>query len=85
MKHIISVLFGLGLMANAALLFIQAFQILKTKSSKGVSKFTFSGFALIQVIAIIHGIYQNDISLILGMVVSLIASISVIVLAVIYK
>jgi MtN3 and saliva related transmembrane protein len=85
MKHIISILFGLGLMANAGLFVVQVVKILKAKSAKGVSTFTFAGFSVLQVIAILHGIFQRDMSLILGMGASLLACGTITVLSIVYK
>lgn len=85
MKEIIGVIFGLGLMANAGLFVIQAVKILKTKSAKGVSILTFAGFCVLQVTGILHGIFQNDMYLLSGMIASLLACGTVTVLAIIYK
>ncbi|MCP5102105.1 MAG: hypothetical protein GY950_01935 [bacterium] len=85
MKEIIGVIFGLGLMANAGLFVIQAVKIIKTKSAKGVSILTFGGFSVLQVTGILHGIFQNDMYLLSGMVASLLACGTVTVLAIIYR
>jgi MtN3 and saliva related transmembrane protein len=84
-KHIIGVIFGMGLMANAGLFVIQAVKIVRTKSAKGVSIFTFAGFCVLQVTGILHGIFQNDMYLLSGMIASLLACGTVTILAVIYK
>jgi MtN3 and saliva related transmembrane protein len=85
MKQIVAILFGLGLMVNAALFVPQALKIFKTKSAKDVSLLTFAGFNVLQLIAIVHGFYQQDWSLILGMVASFIACGAVTLLGFIYR
>jgi MtN3 and saliva related transmembrane protein len=84
-KNIIGVIFGMGLMANAGLFVVQAVKIIKAKSAKGVSIFTFAGFNVLQITGILHGIFQNDMYLLSGMVASFLASGTVTVLAIRYK
>lgn len=85
MKQIVAVIFGLGLVCNALLFVPQVVALWRSKSSKGVSLITFGGFNILQIIAIIHGIYQHDISLVLGMAASLITSGAVTVLTLVYR
>jgi len=85
MKDIIAYIFGLGLMANAGLFVVQAFKIWRAKSSKGVSIITFAGFCVLQVTGILHGIYQEDMALLSGMIASLLACGTATILAIIYK
>ena len=85
MKEIVAVLFGLGLMVNAALFVPQAVKIFKTKSAKDVSLMTFAGFNVLQLIGIIHGILQQDLSLIIGMTASFLACGAVTCLGFIYR
>ena len=59
-------------MGNAALFVPQALAVWRKKSDEGISLITFGGFNVLQVIAIVHGVYQHDQALILGMVASLI-------------
>lgn len=84
-KEIIGYIFAMGLMANAGLFVIQAIKIIRTKSAKGVSIFTFAGFNVLQVTGILHGIFQKDMFLLSGMVASFLACGTVTVLAVVYK
>jgi MtN3 and saliva related transmembrane protein len=70
MKEIIAVLFGLGLVVNGLLFVPQAIALWRKKSSEGVSLVTFGGFNLLQLVGIVHGVYQHDRSLILGMIAS---------------
>ena len=72
MKQIVAVIFGLGLMCNALLFVPQMLAVWRKKSDEGISLITFGGFNVLQAIAIVHGFYQHDLSLILGMVASLI-------------
>lgn len=85
MKEVIGVIFGLGLMANAGLFVVQAIKILKTKSAKGLSTFTFAGFSFLQMTGILHGIFQKDMYLLSGMVASLLACGTVTILSIIYR
>ena len=85
MKEIVGVIFGVGLLANAALFALQAIKIWRMKSAKGVSTFTFAGFCVLQVTGILHGIYQHDMYLLQGMVASLLTCGTVTVLSVLYR
>lgn len=73
MKQIVAVIFGLGLLGNAALFVPQALAIWRKKTDKGISLVTFGGFNILQAIGIVHGYYQHDLSLVIGMAASLIA------------
>ena len=84
-KTIVGFIFGMGLMANAGLFVIQAIKIVKTKSAKGVSTFTFAGFCVLQITGILHGIFQKDMYLLAGMIASLLACGTVTALSVIYR
>jgi MtN3 and saliva related transmembrane protein len=84
MKQIVAVVFGFALMGNAALFVPQALAIWRKKSGEGISLITFGGFNLLQVIAIVHGVYQHDLALILGMVASLITCGAVTLLTIVY-
>jgi MtN3 and saliva related transmembrane protein len=85
MKQIVAVLFGLGLLGNAALFVPQALAVWRKKSDQGISLITFGGFNVLQGIAIVHGVYQHDLSLILGMVASLITCGAVTCLTLLYR
>src|ERR1700743_2231576 len=73
MKQIVAVIFGLGLLGNALLFVPQAIAVWRKKTDEGISLVTFGGFSVLQVIAIVHGVYQHDLSLILGMAASLLS------------
>ena len=85
MKQIVAVIFGLGLMCNALLFVPQMLAVWRKKSDEGISLITFGGFNVLQAIAIVHGFYQHDLSLILGMVASLITCGSVTFLTLFYR
>ena len=85
MKQIVAVIFGLGLMGNAALFVPQALAIWRKKSDEGISLTTFAGFNVLQAIAIVHGTYQHDVSLVIGMIASLITCGAVTLLTVLYR
>lgn len=85
MKEIVGLIFSLGLMANAGLFVIQAVKIVRARSAKGVSTFTFAGFSVLQVTGILHGYFQQDWYLLAGMVASLMACGTVTVLSVVFR
>jgi len=85
MKEIIGIIFGLGLVVNGGLFVVQAIKIVKSRSAKGVSTFTFAGFNVLQITGILHGIFQRDIYLLSGMVASFLACGTVTVLSIIYR
>jgi MtN3 and saliva related transmembrane protein len=70
MKDIVAILFGLGLVVNGLLFIPQTIALWRKKSDEGVSLLTFGGFNILQAIGIVHGVYQHDLSLILGMTAS---------------
>jgi MtN3 and saliva related transmembrane protein len=71
MRQIVAVIFGLGLVGNALLFVPQAIALWRKKTDEGVSLVTFGGFSVLQVVGIVHGVYEHDWSLILGMAASL--------------
>lgn len=85
MKLIVAWVFGFALMGNAALFVPQALAIWRKKSDEGISLVTFAGFNLLQAIAILQGIYQHDLALIVGMVASLITCGAVTALTIVYR
>jgi MtN3 and saliva related transmembrane protein len=85
MKDFVAVVFGLALMCNAALFVPQALALWRKKSDEGISLITFGGFNVLQVIAIVHGFYQHDRALILGMIASLITCGTVTFLTLLYR
>lgn len=85
MKQIVAVLFGLGLLCNAVLFVPQALAVWRKKSDEGISLITFGGFSVLQAIGIVHGLFQQDLSLTLGMAASLLTCGSVTVLTLLYR
>lgn len=71
MREIVAVIFGLGLIGNALLFVPQALAVWRKKSGEGISLVTFGGFSILQAIGIVHGLYQGDMSLTVGMAASL--------------
>jgi len=84
MKEIVAVI-GLGLGCNALLFVPQVLAVWRKKSDEGISLITFGGFSILQAIGIVHGAYQHDLSLILGMAASLLTCGSVTSLTVFYR
>ena len=85
MKEIVAGVFGLGLGCNALLFVPQVLALWRKKSDEGSSLITFGGFSVLQTIGIVHGVYQRDWSLILGMSASLLTCGSVTGLTVFYR
>lgn len=85
MKEIVAYLFGLGLLGNAALFVPQAVAVWRKKSDEGVSLITFGGFSILQIVGIVHGVYQHDRALIIGMTASLLTCGTVTLLATAYR
>jgi MtN3 and saliva related transmembrane protein len=85
MREIVAIIFGLGLVGNALLFVPQAIALWRKKTDEGVSLVTFGGFSVLQVVAIVHGVYERDWSLILGMAASLLTCGTVTGLTVFYR
>lgn len=85
MKQIVAVIFGLGLLCNALLFVPQVVAVWRKKSDEGISLITFGGFSVLQAIGIVHGIYQQDPSLIFGMAASLLSCGAVTLLTITYR
>jgi len=85
MKEIVAVIFGFGLLCNALLFVPQVLAVARNKTDEGISLVTFGGFSVLQVIGVVHGIYQNDLSLIVGMAASFLSCGSVTGLTIFYR
>jgi len=85
MKQFVAVAFGLGLLCNALLFVPQVLALWRKKNSEGVSLLTFGGFSVLQAIGIVHGFYQHDRSLVLGMAASLLTCGTVTALTLFYR
>jgi len=85
MKEIVAFAFGLGLLGNALLFVPQAIAVWRKKTDEGVSLVTFGGFCILQVLGVIHGVYQRDNSLIVGLGASFLTCGTVTFLTVVYR
>ena len=85
MKDLVALLFGLGLGGNALLFVPQIISVWRKKSDVGVSLLTFGGFSVLQIIGIVHGLYQHDLSLTLGMAASLLTCGTLTLLTIVYR
>jgi MtN3 and saliva related transmembrane protein len=85
MKDVIAVIFGLGLLCNALLFVPQVIAVWRKKSDEGISLLTFGGFSILQAIGIVHGVYEGDRSLTLGMAASLLSCGTVTLLTLLYR
>lgn len=85
LQKIIDVIFALSLFINSALFLPQAYKIFKENSSQGVSITTFSGFCLMQISAIIYGIFHNDRIISYGYFISFCSCFLVVILSIRYR
>jgi MtN3 and saliva related transmembrane protein len=85
MKEIVALIFGLGLVCNALLFVPQVIAVWRKKTDEGISLITFGGFSILQAIGIVHGLYQQDPSLTLGMAASLLTCGTVTFLTLYYR
>ncbi len=85
MREMITFIFGLALLGNAALFVPQALAVWRKKSDEGISLITFGGFCILQVIGVIHGVYERDDSLIIGLGASFLTCGTVTLLTIIYR
>ena len=85
MRDVVTFVFGLGLLGNAALFVPQAIAVWRKKSDAGVSLVTFGGFCILQVIGVVHGVYERDNSLIVGLGASFLTCGTVTFLTIVYR
>jgi MtN3 and saliva related transmembrane protein len=85
MKETVAVIFGLALLGNAALFVPQALAVWRKKSDEGISLVTFGGFCILQIIGVIHGVYQHDNSIIVGLGASFLTCGTVTLLTIAYR
>jgi MtN3 and saliva related transmembrane protein len=63
----------------------QVIAVWRKKTDEGISLITFGGFSVLQAVGIVHGAYERDWSLILGMAASLLTCGAVTALTVFYR
>lgn len=85
MRQFIAWIFGLGLIGNALLFVPQALALWRKKSDEGISLLTFGGFCVLQVLGVIHGFYEHDNPLIIGLGASFLTCGTVVALTVFYR
>jgi MtN3 and saliva related transmembrane protein len=85
MREIVTYVFGLALLGNACLFVPQALALWRKKSDEGVSLITFGGFCILQVIGVVHGLYEHDNSLIVGLGASFLTCGAVTLLTIVYR
>ncbi|HEX4030820.1 MAG TPA: hypothetical protein VHX20_10685 [Terracidiphilus sp.] len=85
MRQLVAIVFGIGLFGNALLFVPQAVAVWRKKSDEGVSLITFGGFSVLQILGVIHGLYEHDNSLILGLGASFLTCGTVTALTIVYR
>jgi MtN3 and saliva related transmembrane protein len=85
MRQIVAIIFGIGLFGNALLFVPQAIAVWRKKSDEGISLVTFGGFSVLQILGVIHGLYEHDNSLILGLGASFLTCGTVTALTIFYR
>ena len=85
LSHLVELLFGLALFFNALLFIPQTIKIIKEKNGQSVSFITFCGFIVIQFISVLYGVFKHDNILIIGYLLSMVACLSVLISAFIYR
>lgn len=78
-------LFGIALFINAALFIPQIVRIIRQKSSRDVSLITFNGFLVMQILGILYGVLNGDLTLVVGYGVSLLTNFILVCVAFAYK
>ena len=71
MRETVAYIFGFGMILNAGLFIPQVIHLWRTKTSQGVSILSFAGFNTLQAIGALHGYFQHDMALMVGMLASL--------------
>ncbi len=84
MRETVALIFGLGMVLNAALFVPQAVHLWRTKTAQGGSVLSFAGFNTLQAVGALHGYFERDFALMVGMLASLATCGSVTGLAVWY-
>jgi MtN3 and saliva related transmembrane protein len=85
MRQFVAWIFGLGLIGNALLFVPQALALWRKKTDEGVSLVTFGGFSVLQVLGVVHGFYEHDNSLVVGLGASFLTCGTVTALTIFYR
>ena len=85
MRQIVALVFGLALIGNSLLFIPQALAVWRKKTDEGISLVTFGGFCVLQILGVIHGIYERDTPLVVGLGASFLTCGAVTLLTVIYR
>jgi len=81
MRQAVAYIFGFGMLLNAGLFIPQVIHLWRTRTSQGVSILSFAGFNTLQAIGAVHGYFEHDLALMIGMLASLLTCGAVTVLA----
>src|SRR5882724_3510494 len=81
MRQAVAYIFGFGMLLNAGLFIPQVIHLWRTRTSQGVSILSFAGFNTLQAIGAVHGYFEHDWALTIGMLASLLTCGAVTVLA----
>ena len=81
MRQAVAYIFGFGMLLNAGLFIPQVVHLWRTRTSQGVSILSFAGFNTLQAIGALHGYFEHDLALMIGMLASLLTCGAVTVLA----
>ncbi len=71
---IITIGFEFALLLNGLIVIPQIIKIIQTKNAKNLSFLTFFGFWILQIMMILHGYFHNDLTLAIGMILSVITT-----------
>jgi MtN3 and saliva related transmembrane protein len=85
MRQIVALIFGLGLIGNALLFVPQAIAVWRKKTDEGISLVTFGGFCILQILGVVHGFYEHDNALIIGLGASFLTCGTVTFLTITYR
>ena len=84
-KTLSLIFFSLSMFANGTLFIPQAVRIIKQKSANDLSLVLFLGFNVIQLATVIHGYFQQDKALMIGMGYSFLTCATVSMLIIYYR
>ena len=79
------IFFSISMFVNGSLFIPQALKIIKEKRTSELSLIMFAGFCLIQISTVVHGYFQNDLALMVGVGYSLLTCGFVTILIIRYR